>query len=214
MDFLELAKTRYTTKHFDPNKSINADDLSKLLEVLRLSPSAVNAQAWKFIVGSGDAKQRIMSAVADFNVSRIEDCSHFILICAHNKLDEKYYKEVSDKEDFDGRYPNHPEIKSIVDEHRIEYGKYQESLGEYAQWTSKQAYIAMTSLVYAAKSLGIDSTIMEGFDFKKMDEILNLSSQNLHSVVLVALGYSLKNDSNKVRPKSRLAKERVITFIN
>ncbi len=72
----------------------------------------------------------------------------------------------------------------------------------------------MTSLVYAAKSLGIDSTIMEGFDFKKMDEILNLSSQNLHSVVLVALGYSLKNDSNKVRPKSRLAKERVITFIN
>ena len=207
MDFLTLSKERYTAKHYDVNRKISNEDLDKLLEIVRLSPSAVNAQAWKFFVGSQKSMAKIMPAICDFNRDRVGDCSHFIVMCAQNKLDEASYKEVTKKEDADGRYPNHPNIRDIVDEHRIAFGKLHESLGDYAQWTSKQVYIAMTALIYGAKSMGIDSTAMEGIDYAKLDEILNLKAQNLHSVVVVALGYSSDDDSNKKRPKSRRAKE-------
>lgn len=72
----------------------------------------------------------------------------------------------------------------------------------------------MTALIYGAKSMGIDSTAMEGIDYAKLDEILDLKAQNLHSVVVVALGYSSDDDSNKKRPKSRRAKESVFSFLD
>lgn len=44
MDILELMQTRYTTKHFNPNRQVSPEDMQTLLEVLRLSPSSVNSQ--------------------------------------------------------------------------------------------------------------------------------------------------------------------------
>ena len=68
MDFLELSKTRFTAKKFDPSKKIPEDDIKKLKEILRLSPSSVNSQPWVFIFGSSDeAKKKIRPAVNDFN---------------------------------------------------------------------------------------------------------------------------------------------------
>lgn len=54
MDFLELSKKRFTAKKFDPSKKIPEDDIKKLKEILRLSPSSVNSQPWVFIFGSSD----------------------------------------------------------------------------------------------------------------------------------------------------------------
>ena len=47
-DFLQISKERYTTKHYDSSKKISNADFQKLLEILRLAPSAVNVQPWFF----------------------------------------------------------------------------------------------------------------------------------------------------------------------
>ena len=60
----------------------------------------------------------------------------------------------------------------------------------------------------------IDSTPIEGMDFEKTDEILNLKNKNLKSVMIVALGYRAENDSNADRPKSRLSYDEVISSID
>lgn len=44
MDIVELVRTRYTTKHYDPARRISDRDIADLMEVLRLSPSSVNSQ--------------------------------------------------------------------------------------------------------------------------------------------------------------------------
>lgn len=44
VDFLSLSQQRYTAKHYDPNRIIPKEDLDKLLEILRLAPTAVNAR--------------------------------------------------------------------------------------------------------------------------------------------------------------------------
>lgn len=37
---LEIARRRYTAKHYDPAKSLSDEDLHDLLEIMRLAPSS------------------------------------------------------------------------------------------------------------------------------------------------------------------------------
>ena len=214
MDFLDISKQRYTTKHYDPTRKISDKDMKDLLEVLRLAPSAVNIQPWHFYVGSTKkAKEKILPAIPDFNIPRIQDCSHFVVLCAKNKITDQELTAITQKEDQDGRYPK-KEIRDTVDSHRKIFAHMHEEQGDFAQWTAKQTYIAMTALLYAAASKDIDSTPIEGMDFEKTDEILNLKNKNLKSVMIVALGYRAGNDSNADRPKSRLSYDEVISSID
>ena len=73
MNAIQIARTRYTAKHYDPAKRVSDADLATLLEVLRLSPSSVNSQPWEFFVaGSEEAKSKLMPAVLDFNRERVQ----------------------------------------------------------------------------------------------------------------------------------------------
>ena len=46
-----------------------------------------------------------------------------------------------------------------------------------------------------------------------MDEILDLKRKGLKSLVIATLGYRSENDGNAHRPKSRLPKEQIFTFL-
>lgn len=212
-DFLELSQTRYATKHYDPDKKIPQKDIDTLLEIARLTPSAVNIQPWHFYVGSTQkAKDLIMPSMPDFNIPRIRDCSHFIVLCAKTKLSADEYATITEKEDQDGRF-GEQRIKEAIDSHRIQLASMHVKDGDFEQWTAKQVYLAMAALIYGAASMGIDSTPIEGMDLKKADEILGLKAKNLQTVGIVALGYR-KDDSNALRPKSRLAKETIISSLD
>ena len=64
MDFLEIMKQRKSCRAYDREKSVSRDDLLKIVEAGRLSPSGCNAQPWKFIVvDSPEAKEKLCDAV-------------------------------------------------------------------------------------------------------------------------------------------------------
>lgn len=71
----------------------------------------------------------------------------------------------------------------------------------------------MGCLTVAAAAIGVDSTILGGLEFEKLDEIFGFKAKGERSVVAMALGYRAENDSNAKRPKSRLPRERVIEFL-
>lgn len=158
MDIVELVRTRYTTKHYDPARRISDRDIADLMEVLRLSPSSVNSQPWHFFVTAEDAA----SGAADAGRR------HFV-------------------------------------------GLHQVTQEELLSWETRQAYIAMGFLLWAAAERGIDSTCLEGLDMAKMDECLGLAEKGLRTVCAVSLGYRLPDDSNAARPKSRLPMDEVVT---
>ncbi len=214
MDFLELSQERYTTKHYDASKKISRENIDKLLEILRLTPSAVNIQPWCFYVGSSDkAKDLIRPCVLDFNHARLDGCSHFVVLCAKTAISDEEFSALTQKEDADGRYPK-VEIRNTVDEHRRYFADMHVKMGDFNEWTARQTYLAMAALLYGAASLGIDSTPIEGMDYEKCDEILKLKDKSLRSVGIVTLGYRAEDDSNAKRPKSRLQKDRVIAFLD
>lgn len=49
MNFLELAKNRYSVRNYKSNP-VNDEDLLYILEAGRIAPSAVNYQPWQFLV--------------------------------------------------------------------------------------------------------------------------------------------------------------------
>ncbi len=57
--FKELAQQRFSARKFT-NAPVSKEDLDYIMECVRLAPSAVNKQPWKFvIIESEEAKQRI-----------------------------------------------------------------------------------------------------------------------------------------------------------
>lgn len=57
MSFLDIAQNRYTTKKYDPNRQIPEEKIRQLKEIIRLSPSSINSQPWKFVFIS-DKKEK------------------------------------------------------------------------------------------------------------------------------------------------------------
>lgn len=50
MEFLQLAASRQSDRAYDKTRAVEREKLERILEAARLSPSACNAQPWKFVV--------------------------------------------------------------------------------------------------------------------------------------------------------------------
>jgi nitroreductase / dihydropteridine reductase len=214
MNIVDISQKRYTTKHYDPTKKIPADKIEQLLAVLRNSPSSVNSQPWHFYVIDNDVvKNKILPAILEFNQPKVIGASHTIVFCIKTPLDEAHLVNLLNQEDKDGRYPS-ADLKQAQDQGRRHFVKLNSATIESQQcWESKQAYLALGQLLFAAAASGIDSTAIEGYDAVKMDDILDLKSKGLKSIVIATLGYRAENDGNAHRPKSRLPKEQLFTFL-
>jgi nitroreductase/dihydropteridine reductase len=51
-DITDYAKSRQSAKAYNPNKKVSAENIDKVKELLRYSPSSVNAQPWHFVLAS------------------------------------------------------------------------------------------------------------------------------------------------------------------
>lgn len=209
-DILELMQTRYTTKHYDETRRVSDKDMEVLTEVLRLSPSSVNCQLWHFyLLDTKEAIQKLLPAVPDFNSERFK-APQLIIFTIPLTVDEAYWDNLYEQEKADGRYVGwtSPERPDALRRRSAEKLKDPQALNLYA---SNQVYLALGCLTVAAASLGVDSTILGGMDFAKVDEIMGLTAKGEHAVVGMALGYRAANDANATRPKSRWPKEKVIS---
>lgn len=214
MDMLKLIRERYTTKHYDATRRVSDEDMADLMEVLRLSPSSVNAQPWHFFVaGSAEAKARLMPAILDFNQPRVADASHLVVFAVKKSIDNDYLDHLLQNEVADGRVAPEDVDKGIDAGRRHFVGLHSVCEEELVSWEARQAYIAMGFLMLATAERGIDSTCLEGIDMAKMDEILGLEAKGLRTVVALSLGYRSANDSNATRPKSRLPLDEVVTVL-
>ena len=64
MDFLEIMRERKSCRAYDPEKKVSREDLLKIVEAGRLSPSGCNSQPWKFIVvDAPEAKEKLCDAI-------------------------------------------------------------------------------------------------------------------------------------------------------
>src|SRR5690554_1111436 len=97
MSFLKIAKNRYTTKQYDPSKKIDVETIEKLKEIIRLSPSSINSQPWKFTFVSDEKVKSKLANLSYNNKQKVLDSSHIVVFGVtkdaeafeNNKLDRK-----------------------------------------------------------------------------------------------------------------------------
>lgn len=212
---LSIAEQRYTCKAYDPTKKIPDEIFTRLLDVLRLTPSSINIQAWQFLVARSDeAKAKITQAMPDIhqhNVSKVQNCDSVIIFCAKTELDDAHLLHILNAEEQAGRFAN-----AEVKQKRFELC--QNNLAEKRQhgldtWLNEQLHIALGTMLFSAQMEGVDSTAIGGFDNQKLDDFLQLSQQGLRSVVMLALGYASADDFNRQLPKARLTQQQVIQML-
>lgn len=217
MNLSQIAKTRYTTKAYDPSRRIPAEQFAHLQTLLHNAPSSVNSQPWHFVIATTEeGKTRIAKATQPayaYNEAKIKNASHVVVFCARQGIDEAHLQDLLTQEDKDGRFAT-PEAK--VGQHNarsfyVNLHRYDSK--DVQHWMEKQVYLALGTLLLGAAALEIDATPMEGFDMKILDEELGLRAKGMTSVVIACLGYRSSEDFNAKAPKSRLNADKVITQI-
>lgn len=215
MNSLNIAQTRYTCKAYDASKKIPEDVRSRLLDVLRLTPSSINIQPWQFLIAqSDDAKAKIcqsMPNIHQHNIAKVENCDIVIIFCAKTQLDDAHLQQVLQAEHLAGRFAN-----DDVQQKRLELccnNLAEKQKSGLALWINEQIHIALGTMLFASHLEGVDSTAIGGFDNALLDDTLNLSAQGLRSVVMLTLGYASDADFNRHLPKARLNAEDVIQYL-
>lgn len=214
MNITEIAAKRFTTKKYDPTRKISDAQFNQICVLLRNSPSSVNIQPWHFVIAASDeAKKKLMLAFPEFNQHKISDASHVVIFCVKTPLKDEYISAVLEQSEKDGRFANN-ELKAGDDKGRRYFVELNsKTIENQRTWEEKQIYIALGTLLLGAASMGIDATPIEGFDPKKVDEILKLADQGLASTVVACLGYHAVDDFNATLAKSRLPVDQLFTFI-
>lgn len=200
---IENLNWRYATKKFNPEKKIAKSDLDILKESVRLSASSYGLQPYQVILLENEDLREQVKAVA-WNQAQITEASD-VLIFAN--ITDPGTTEVQDYISNMAAVREIPEVslKGFADMMNNAVGNLTPEAKE--NWTAKQAYIALGTLLSAAADLKIDATPMEGFDRAAVNKILELPEKGLSAALIVTLGYRHENDVTQHLKKVRKSNE-------
>lgn len=173
----EAAERRRSIRSFEPD-AIPREDLHKILDVVRLAPSAFNIQPWRFIaVESPELKAEL--AAAAFNQRQVHSAPTVLVLYTDMaeslaKVDELLHPGMDDAQKAAAR-------ATILKNFGAMTSEAQET------WAASQGNIALGYLLLAIESHGYQSSPMLGFDPAKVKAILGLP-ENVRVPAIIALG--------------------------
>lgn len=179
MDVKTAIYQRRSIKQFDDQHQLSENEISELLSLAMLSPTAFNIQNWRFVVVT-DPKIRQQIRAAANDQAQVTDASILVILCADlkswEKSPERYWRDApSEVSNFivpalDGYYRGREQVQR--DE------------------AMRSCGIAAQTLMLAAKDMGYDSCPMDGFDFDAVGKIINLPQDHVIAM-FVAIGKSV-----------------------
>lgn len=195
MKVLDLIKKRYAAKLFTGEK-ISEKDFDQIIESIRLAPSSFNLQPWKIkIIEDKEILEKLEEA--SYGQKQISTCSHLIVFCAIENLEENKEKLLEVMRE------NVSEEKFKVFEKMLEdYFCYRPSLELVGE---KELFMALENAMLCATDLGYASCPMGGFDRVKYREILNIPL-GLNPVVICPIGIPV----DESKEKFRFSKEEIV----
>lgn len=199
MNIIDSLKWRYAVKKFDTNKNLSEIQIETLKEAFNLTATSYGLQPLKLVIIKN---KKIQEKLVPFswNQQQILQASHLLVICIKDnyttKEVENYFNLVQ-------------KIRNTPDEVINPFKKF--LTAEIAKKTQEelyvsnknQAYIALGNLLTVCASQEIDSCPMEGFTPDKYDEILDLTKDNLKSVLVLPVGFRASDDYMKDLTKVR-----------
>lgn len=180
MDVTEAIVKRRSIKAFDPAHEMSDKEISKLLALGMLSPTAFNIQHWRFVVVT-DPVLRQQIRAASWNQAQVEDASLLVVLTVDLKAWEK---------DPARYWVNAPQAAQDIMIPMIG-NFYNEKDQVQRDEGMRSGGMAAMTLMLAAKEMGYDSCPMDGFDFDAVGKLINLPEDHT-PVMFVAIGKALE----------------------
>lgn len=176
MNTIDAIRARRAVKSYDPTHRMSGEEVTELLSLALLSPTAFNLQHWRLVVVDEPALRQQIRQVA-WNQAQVTDASLLLILCADLKAWEKGPERY---------WRNAPaEVQAFMLPAIDQYyrGKEQTQRDE----TMRSCGIAAQTLMLAAKSLGYDSCPMDGFDSAAVGQLIHLPEDHVIAM-FVAIG--------------------------
>lgn len=203
---MDAMNFRHACKIFDETKKISDEDMRFILEAGRKSPSSFGMEAWKFLVITNDALKAKLKPLC-WDQAQITSCSHLVIILAginsvkveSGEVEKRFARREMPQEQLDfyiNLYANH--LKDTLSSDEKIYA-----------WTAKQSAIAAANMMTAAACIKIDSCPIEGFEKKKVEELLEIDPSQYQLSLVLPFGYRLHEQSTQLR----LSFDEVVEYI-
>jgi len=190
MTIINSLEWRYATKKFDPSKKLSNQQVETLKNAFNLTATSFGLQPLKMIVICNKELQEKFVEHSYFQ-RQVVDASHLLVLCIENDTTSKDINTYFNKE----RETRGVEEEVIADFRKQLLDMYKNmSLEDKQQSAIYQTYIALGNLMTVCAVEKIDSCPMEGFIPSKVDELLNLSTQNLKSILMLPVGFRAEDD--------------------
>jgi nitroreductase len=197
MEFKDIVMQRYATKKFDGRK-VDEAKMNQLYELIRFAPSALNVQPWKIkIITDQKVKEQLKPATWD--QEQITTCSHLLVFCANTD-----FKGLIQRLEKAMRQAKEPEADVKMVKEMAENFFLKVPPESQLTMAKNHVFLALGNALNGAKSLGLDSCPMGGFDPKEYARILKLPP-NLVPTMLCPVGYA----ADRPEPKFRFPKEEI-----
>ena len=207
MKTIKSLKWRYACKKFNPNKKISDKKIKRLQKAFKLTATSFGLFPIKILVIEDQKTKNILLEHA-YHQKQIVDCSHLLVLCIENNINEETIKTHFELEK-DKRGVKDEDINSFRQNLIDSFSKQNQQ--EKIQGAKNQAYIALGNLMTVCAMEKIDACPMEGFNTDKFNELLDLNSLNLESVLLLPVGYRAKDDfMSKLKKVRKPLKEIII----
>jgi putative NAD(P)H nitroreductase len=174
MDFDEVITKRRSIREYAPGRSISEQQLEKLFDQVRLTPSARNLQQWEFIIVRDPENKKKLRECAN-NQKHVEDASAVIIAVGTKNLVLR--AEMTTK-DFAAKEALLAKLKDVSPE-------------KAKVWAIQNVSLAVMSLTLAAANMGLSSCILAAFDPEKVRIEFGIPA-DYEPVLLVTLGYQSK----------------------
>ncbi len=209
-ELLEKLQWRYAAKKMNATKTVPQDKVERILEAARLAPTSSGLQPFEIIVVTDPAVRARIQPIA-WNQAQITDGSHLLVFAAWDNYTADRINMMFDLTNEQRGFKN----EGWENYRQMLLGSYPQREAEVNfQHAARQAYIGLSAALIAAAFEDVDSTPMEGFDPKALDEILDLNARGLRSVAILPLGYRESDGDWLVNLKKvRRPREQFITEV-
>ena len=210
-ELIQNLQWRYAAKKLNPAKAVPQEKVDRILEATRLTASSSGLQPYEVIVVTNKEVRAKIQPIA-WNQAQITDGSHLLVFAAWDNYTTERINLMFDLVNAQRGFSN----EGWENYRKMLLSTYPQRDAEVNfNHAARQAYIGLGTALIAAAEEKVDSTPMEGFDPKALDEILGLKARGLRSVAILPLGYRADEGDWLVNLKKvRRAREDFVTEVN
>jgi nitroreductase len=193
MNFLDAMQSRFACKRYDTDKPLSSEEIIQILEFGRLTPTSFGLEPWSFhaVISQEKLKELYWAC---FEQETVSSSGMTVAVLVHA---EPYADPDGDLVAQRGvRFP--PSLEYFIDDYRP-YWEYLVGEGRVASWLRAQAYLGIANMMTGARTLGIQSCAIEGFDEAKVLAVLDQSPEQWQVGLLASFGHPAEAEREKIR---------------